>query len=218
MTQVPPRSACVLLEGRKFLHPYLERAFKAANYELTICSPQEAPFVFHGPVIALVALDGEVPDSTASVLRFPPAVVGTAMEGPIRTLAEDVASGRFMHVRKLPYPRIQVVHATDLADAAVRLAMASAPPGQWLIDDGETPGIDQLADALAHRMNNKTVMTFPWPFWARLLRIGREWRLIHFDENSGETQPPSFAAEFDFKTHPVCTYLLTHDYDSPDSL
>lgn len=218
MTQPSRRSACVLLEGREFLHPYLRQAFDAASYDLTICTPQTAPFVFHGPVIALVALDGEVPESTASVLRFPPAVVGTAMDGPIRTLAEDVATGRFMHVRKLPYPRIQVVHATDLAAAAVHLALASAPPGQWIVDDGVTPGIDELADALAHRINNKTIMTFPWPLWARLLHIGRQWRLIHFDENEGAGQLPSFAAEFNFKTHPVCEYLLTHDYDNPDSL
>ncbi|MDE6278052.1 MAG: hypothetical protein K2M06_08095 [Muribaculaceae bacterium] len=204
--QTAPRPrAVVLMEGREYLRPYLERVFEP-EYEFLICRELPAG----EPVDACVSILGE--DDRDEGLAMPaiiiPEVIATGMDGLGRRLAEDVAAGRFFAIRDTDYPRVRVVHATDVAEAAF-LAAKRGAAGIWRLDDGAEPTLNELADALAYRMNGKRLYALPRK-WARLFGVGRKWMRYSC---SPAPEVASFAEAFDFRPTPVCTYLKTHVYD-----
>lgn len=197
--------AVVFLAGREFLHPYLHRAFEGAGYRLDILRPgDDKP---EGALCVRVAGEEEnVTDFDGPVIVVPE-IVGTGMQGVTRELAEDVAAGRFFAIRDFDYPRIRVVHAVDIAAAALEAA-EKRTPGVWSLDDGETPTLNALADALAFRMKGKRLYALPRK-WAMLFGVGRRWR--RYEQRAAAH--PSFAEAFGFRPTSVCEYLRTHVYD-----
>lgn len=197
--------AVVFLEGREFLHPYLQRAFEGAGYRLDILRHgADKP---DGALCVRIAGEEEnVADFDGPVIVVPE-IVGTGMQGVTRELAEDVAAGRFFAIRDFDYPRIRVVHAVDIAAAALEAA-EKRTSGVWSLDDGETPTLNALADALAFRMKGKRLYALPRK-WAMLFGVGRRWR--RYEQRVAVH--PSFAEIFGFRPTPVCEYLRTHVYD-----
>lgn len=198
--------AVVFLKGREYLHPYLHRVFDEAGYRLDILSPgAEVPP--EAIVCARIAGADEPCAEDGLPVIVVPEIVGTGMQGVVRELAEDVAAGRFFAIRDFDYPRIRVVHATDVAAAALQAAVKRRP-GVWSLDDGERPTLNALADALAFRMKGKRLYALPRK-WAMLFGVGRRWRRYE----QGADVHPSFAEAFGFAPTPVCEYLRTHVYD-----
>ena len=95
--------------------------------------------------------------------------IGTGMTGWPRRLAADIYRGWFMH-----FPdndaRVSAIHATDVAAAGAGLCVYPWPDKETLVlnaTDACDPGITDLANALAFRMNDKRIST--------LSTVGQRW-------------------------------------------
>lgn len=146
----------------------------------------------------------------AFVLRCAP-IAGTGMTGAVRSLAEDIMRGIFLH-----FPgnegRMSVVHASDVARAARMLVDTCPDGGVFNLTDGDDPKIDDLAEALAFRMNNKrisTLSTRPQQIIARILYGRRRY------DSYTRTRLYSSARiqALGFEPQAVCNYMRTHLYD-----
>ncbi len=201
----PRKQAFVRLTGHEYLHPYLKAEFEPF-YKLEIVRELPAELPAEAIRVCLASEHDRLPEADAPVLIFPE-IIATGMTGMPRRLAEDVASGRFYSIRDTDYPRVRVLHAVDLA-AAARIAAERAESGIWSLDDGDTPTLNALADALAYRMNGKRLFALPRK-WARLFGVGRKWMRY----SCPEARFASFADSTGFRPHSVCEYLRTHVYD-----
>ena len=199
-------TAFVQLEGREYLHPYLKAEFEPACTLEIVSELPSADEAGEALRVCIVPENNPVPATDAPVLIVPE-IIATGMQGMPRRLAEDVASGRFYLIRDTDYPRVRVLHAVDLATAA-RIAAERRTSGIWSLDDGDTPTLNALADALAYRMNGKRLFALPRK-WARLFGVGRKWMRY----TATPPRYPSFAECAGFRPHSVCEYLRTHVYD-----
>lgn len=148
------------------------------------------------------------------VLRAAP-VVATGMTGDVRKLAEDVYRGIFFHLPGND-ARMSVVHAVDVARVAALASQAGAlPSGRTVImniTDGVDPRIDDLAEALAYRFDNKrisTLSTRPQQIIGRWLygkRVERYTLSRRFDGSA-------LVTALGYEPTDVCRYLRTHVYD-----
>lgn len=189
-----------------FLQPYIEAAF-GPDFDVTFVQ-ELSDATARDVAVAIVAETEKLPESSVIPVIMVPEIVGTCMCGLPRRLVEDVASGHFFSIRDTDYPRVRVVHATDVASAA-RLAALRGEPGAWRLDDGHEPTLNALADALAYRMNGKRLFALPRK-WARLFGVGRKWLSYRSPEPPAV---PSFVEDFGYTPAEVCTYLRTHIYD-----
>lgn len=134
-----------------------------------------------------------------------PNIVGTGMNGRTRRMAEGIYSGRFFHVAGSE-GRTSVIHATDVARAA---ALAAGSEGQFILTDGTSPSIRDLAEALAFRIDDKRLFTLPAWFC-------RRWYSKEFYSflTSDTTRTETFTEVFpDFRPADTLNYLRTHIYD-----
>lgn len=134
-----------------------------------------------------------------------PNIVGTAMSGFPMTLAEAIARGRFYHIPDND-ARISTIHASDVA-LAVKLSMGCA--GDFTVTDLTDPTIDDLAEALAHRLQQRRIYTLrqPWVRWAMNRKL---YNAVTTDDLHDGSR---FAEQFGFTPTPVTEYLTTHVYD-----
>lgn len=134
-----------------------------------------------------------------------PYIIGTGMDGLPMRIAAGIKRGTFAHIRDNE-AHISVIHATDVARAA---QLASGIQGAYTLTDITDPSICDLAEALAHRLNDKRLLTIKRS-WARWW-YGRSY----FDElTTDHTAPCTFIEVFpDFRPTPVVEYLKTHVYD-----
>ncbi len=145
------------------------------------------------------------------ILRCPN-VIGTAMTGFPRELAESIFRGTFFHF-KGNEARVSAVHAADVAAAIAALAEMPTAEGIYNISDGENPTLHDLAEAIAFRMNNKRIST--------LSTKGQLWfgRLIYGKKRySTYTTSRTFDCSrlcrtIDYRPTPTTEYLRTHVYD-----
>lgn len=133
-------------------------------------------------------------------------IVGTGMNGLPMRLARGIDNGTLFHI-KGNEAEISVVHAVDVAAVACRLA---GTEGIYNVTDGCHTRIDALIDALAFRMNDKTVFSLS----ARPARLlyGKTYYGILTDTllfDDGALVQATGAMPM----HPVCEYLRTHVYD-----
>lgn len=140
-------------------------------------------------------------------------IVGTGMNGFAMRLARGIDNGLLFHIRGNE-AEISVVHAVDVAAVAHKLIDSVADGRTYNVTDGNATPIDRLIDALAHRINNKNVMTVS-PKIARLL-YGKSYfqqmtTTLTFDSAR------LMEATQGMCMHDVCDYLMTHVYDE-DSL
>lgn len=141
----------------------------------------------------------------AAVIALPQWVIGTGMTGLPRELAARVWRGTFFR-EPASDPAISAIHATDVA-RAVRLTLGEK--GIFIVTDGRTHTLDELADALAWRMGQKRVLTAP-ARWARWLP-GHSFRrrCTELPQVDGS----QFIASHNFHPANVAEYLKTHVYD-----
>lgn len=92
-----------------------------------------------------------------------PYVVGTAMNGLTRRIAAAIYSGRYVQIRDNK-AAISLIHAEDVAQA---VKQSAGMEGSYVLTDGAETPINSLADALAHRIDNKRLFTIAlrWARW-----------------------------------------------------
>ncbi len=199
------------LGSSDFLVPYLRR-------ELTPDFDPEKPEPEQAPVAAVrIFRTDERPQADTrfealcreqslpvATLRCPN-IVGTGMQGLPRRIAEGIYKGTFFHISGSE-GRTSVVHAVDVARAA---ALAAGSNGDYVLTDGTSPTIHDLAEALAYRIDNKRIFSLP----ARLCRwwYSRDFfRLLTSDTSEVETFTTAFPG---FLPVDTLNYLRTHIYD-----
>lgn len=154
-------------------------------------------------------------DVRLSILRCPP-IVGTGMKGPLRKLVNSIYRGSYNHISD-DNSRLSVVHAVDVAVAAVDIAPIG---GIYNITDGVNPTRHDLAEALSARIGHKRIYTIS-PKRARLIaricdylpfttygtkRLEEMTTTLTFDSSK-------IIATLGRRPHSVTEYLTTHDYD-----
>lgn len=221
--------------GKDFLRPYFMRqfpgrdavadditpgrtAFFISDTEIYDCSPDEwadedAPVRTDSPLAeaekAFMA-KAHGAGCRAFILRCAPTVC-TGMQGRARRLLNDIYRGVFFH---LPgnEARLSVVHGSDVAAAAAFLTASDAEGGIFNLTDADHPTIDDLAEALAYRLDNKrisTVSTKPQQWFARLVYGGRRLDAYTVSALVSSAKIESMG----FMPQAVCRYLRNHVYD-----
>lgn len=182
-----------------FVRPYVEACIGGVEFT----DDEDAPFT-------AVVCDADDVDAMAG--RYPGAAVlgcrwliGTGMTGLPRELAARVWRGTFFHIPGSEIP-LSAVHAVDMARA---VALTLGKPGKYMVTDGCPHTLDELADALAHRLGQKRVLTAP----KRLARWLPGWHFRMKCAAVDTIDGSDFAREFDFTPVDVTEYLRTHVYD-----
>lgn len=167
-------------------------------------------------------------DLTPTIIRCAN-TVGTGMKGLPMDLARGIFRGTLRHiavprvkhetrlrknteVAQRPEALLSVIHATDVAVAAELLSRPGRQPEQseiFNLSDNTQTDINDLIDALAHRINDKHVGSAS-PFWARMLNGRRIWRAMN---RSLTFNPMKILRVTGIEPHPVTEYLRTHVYD-----
>ncbi|MBD5213251.1 MAG: NAD-dependent epimerase/dehydratase family protein [Bacteroidales bacterium] len=152
-----------------------------------------------------------------AILR-PAPVVGTGMGGELRTMVNRIYRATYRHVIG-DESRMSVVHATDLASAAVMLLGSE---GIYNITDGIDPTRHDLAEALSSRLNRKRIYSLPAKRMKLIARIG-DWLPITV-YNTKRLQLQTSTLTYDSTKlrealpdwHPadVTDYLTSHVYDA----
>ncbi len=144
------------------------------------------------------------------ILRCAP-IIGTGMTGQMRRLAEEIYRGVFFH-----FPgneaRKSVVHASDVARAAVFLANSGAEEGVYNLSDGIDPTLHDIAEALAYRMDNKRISnlsTKPQQWFGRIV-YGRE-RYRRY--TTSVLVSANKLSALGFTPADTCSYMRSHIYD-----
>jgi nucleoside-diphosphate-sugar epimerase len=151
---------------------------------------------------------------TLSILRSP-AIVGTGMQGPMRQLVNDIYRGSYHHIAD-DQARTSVIHAVDVAQAAVAIAPIG---GIYNLTDGVNPTRHDLADALASRMGKKilTLRLSRARSWAKIndflpftslnsRRLSQLTTTLTYSSNR-------LFEKLNWRPNSVTQYLLTHVYD-----
>ena len=144
------------------------------------------------------------------ILRLPPFVIGTGMQGLPRTLARGVARGTMLKIKDNE-AEVSAVHAVDIARVAAVLA-SSRPQNPLAVNvPGITVRINDLIEALGVRIKDKRVGSIK-PFWAKAL-YGQSLYAdlttsLTFDDTAINTLLPE-----DFVFQNPAEYLTTHVYD-----
>lgn len=95
-------------------------------------------------------------DVCLTILR-PGEIVGNAMTGRIRKMADMIENGLYMHLPGYD-GTIPLIHAEDLAATATCLCGHN---GIFNLADGHAHRRTEVAEALAHRLNDKRILTVP---------------------------------------------------------
>ena len=152
-----------------------------------------------------------------AILR-PAPVVGTGMGGELRTMVNRIYRATYRHVIG-DEARMSVVHATDLASAAVMLLGTG---GIFNVTDGIDPTRHDLAEALCSRLDRKRIYSLSAKRMKLIARIG-DWLPITVyntrrlkQQTSTLTYDSSRLREALPDWHPssVTDYLVSHVYDS----
>ena len=147
---------------------------------------------------------------TPVILRLPPFVIGTGMQGLPRTLARGVARGTMLRIKDND-AEVSAVHAVDVARVA-RILAESRPETPVIVTvAGVTVKMNDLVDALGVRIKDKRVGSIK-PFWAKALYGQSLYRDLTtsavFDGSAlGSLLPEGFEFE-----NPA-EYLKSHVYD-----
>ena len=178
----------------EFVRPYIMQAIPDAEW----AGPDQAE--------AIISL-GTAVTAGVPVLRLDlPHVIGTHMTGLPREMVNAIGRGTFFHIPGITR-HINTVHAADVASACALLAGEN---GHYTLTDGSYPTADDLAEALAARIDGKRILTMN----PRLARWFYGRRTL--DERSTDEERiyiPQILTERGWRPTPVCDYLRTHIYD-----
>ena len=201
--------------GNEFLVPYLRREltpdFDPERPELTpdpepSCAVRIVQESFEGNNADLEAFREACRERSLPVLTLRcPNIIGTGMTGRMRRLAESIYRGSYFHVAG-GEGRTSLIHATDVARA---VAVAAGSVGEYLLTDNTPHAIHDIAEALARRIDDKRIFT--WPAWlCRIWYSSATYRFLTSDTCRQDTFAEAFP---DFAPADTVNYLLTHVYD-----
>lgn len=155
---------------------------------------------------------------TLTVLRLP-MTIGTWMNGRSRKLVNRIHRGTYHHIAGND-ARTSVVHVRDVVNAAIKLASTG---GTFNITDAVDPTYHDLTEALAHRLNDKKIMTLRPKRAKRWALLGDFIPGMSFtsEELRKTTTTLTYSSEkiwqvLDFKPIDVTDFLLHHNYDSDE--
>lgn len=137
-----------------------------------------------------------------------PEVIGTGMRGLAMRMARGIARGTLMHIRGNKGV-MSLIHAVDVAKYAVDGRITGMTVN---LTDGAETTTDALIDALAHRLNDKTIFTIKWPVIAKAL-YGSAYYNQLANQLTFNNKAISDAIGSDFAPNIVTQYLTTHIYD-----
>lgn len=153
---------------------------------------------------------------TPVILRCAP-IVGTGMNGPVMDLVKSLNRGLARHISPAPETLISLVHAVDLPKVIWELTYVLPKnvksPIIYNVTDGVDTDVDDLIEALAHRLNDKRISTVKRR-WARLLMGSAIYRYLTTTLTFSNSQ---LMEAIQYTPTIVTDYLLTHIYDH-DSL
>lgn len=144
--------------------------------------------------------------SVAPCILRVPHVIATGMTGLPMRMARGIARDTLTHI-KGNEALIPVIHGVDVAQYAHALLGKDV---EVEITDGTQTTVDQLIDALARRIKDKTVYTLT-PRWARLLYGKEYYNQLTNSQQVDDSKARALAP--DVVLHPVAEYLTTHVYD-----
>ena len=219
--------------GREFLWPYIKKAASAHTLTDNAGEADVAIMVsstdIYTPGELLLAAESTPtnPDSAwighesafaagcencRTVILRCPNVIGTAMTGFPRELAESIFRGTFFHF-KGNEARVGAVHAADVAAAIAALAEMPTAEGIYNISDGENPKLHDLAEAIAVRMTNKRISTLSTKgqLWLGRLIYGKKRYRAYTTSRTFDCS--RLCRTIDYRPTPTTEYLRTHVYD-----
>ena len=227
----------LILGDGHFLIPYLEAAFKGADIirDAKAVGPDGVD-----TAVIILGNSGALPESikcrsivaissandtdsraeervvelakrsgTPLALLRPAEIVGTGMTGLPREIANRIYRGTFFHIPGENEPRISVIHAIDVARATT---VAAGHEGIFNLSDGTDPTLEELAEAISHRLGHKRIYSLSGRK-ARLLTRLFPSLLITGDHRISMTDAALFAG---FRPLTVTDYLIHHHYDEND--
>lgn len=219
--------------GREFLWPYIKKAASAHTLtdnagEADVAIMVSSTDIYTAGELLLAAESTPTnPDSAwighesafaagcencRTVILRCPNVIGTAMTGFPRELAESIFRGTFFHF-KGNEARVGAVHAADVAAAIAALAEMPTAEGIYNISDGENPTLHDLAEAIAFRMNNKRISTLSTKgqLWLGRLIYGKKRYSTYTTSRTFDCS--RLCRTIDYRPTPTTEYLRTHVYD-----
>ncbi len=188
----------VCAPAREFILPYIDR--ELSGWYERVDDPAAADFR-----VAVISPGDELPQgfpAGGTVLECPN-IVGTGMTGLPMEIARRIAGGTYFHILGND-ARLSTIHASDVA-RAVYLSIGSGR--RITLTDGADPTFIDFADALAHRINDKRILTVK-PLWARFLMRAGLRRMVTTDAVVYRVSSLE-----GFTPTPVVEYLHTHVYD-----
>lgn len=207
----------VMAPAREFLLKYFDRAF---DCRITP-DPAEADFS-HAVLVMGTGYDSseEMRGFIASCKQHNiklitlkvPYVIGTGMNGLMLRLARGIARGFHLKIEGNE-ARWSVIHATDVANAALRIVNEELSDKEFIIS-APPVRVGDLQDALSFRIKNKRLGTVK-PRWAKIIYGSELYGLLTTD-NIVDTSDFELAFP-DFIFANPAEYLQTHVYDN-DSL
>ncbi|MCM1518760.1 MAG: NAD-dependent epimerase/dehydratase family protein [Pseudoflavonifractor sp.] len=154
-------------------------------------------------------------DVKLTILR-PALIIGTGMNGSAAAMARGIDRGYYFHIKDNEARR-SVIHAADVAIAA---RLTAPIGGIYNLSDGVHPTVHDLAEAIAHRLGDKRIMTLPRRTVDMVARLGDCIPLLPLStarlRQLTETLTVSNAAirrATPLEPRDVVSYLTTHDYD-----
>lgn len=156
----------------------------------------------------------EANNKTAIIIRCGE-IIGTGMTGFPARLAKMIWRGTFFHFPNNE-TRISVIHASDVARTVCKILLSGLPAGiphTLNLTDAADPTIQELAEALAFRMNEKrisTLSTRPQQWIGKILygkKLMKELSLTRTADSS------LLRTAIGITPVPVCSYLREHVYD-----
>ena len=207
----------VFAGGREFLLKYFDRAFDCRITNNPAEAEKNQAFVVMGAEfdesddIKSFVRECQTRNINVTVLKVPH-VIGTGMNGLMLRMARGVARGFHLKIKENE-ARWSVIHATDIASAALRVANSDSENATFTISAPPVK-VNDLQDALSHRIKNKRLGSTK-PRWAKIIYGSELYALLTQDKI---VDTSDFEAAFpDFVFADPAEYLKTHIYDN-DSL
>ena len=231
----------ILSSPDSFLTPYITDAIKlqgagkamSAEYYLTADADEIAPRVVaifydcrdvaklynqmqsvdRAIVIADETTERYDNHDNATIVR-PGWIIGTGMTGAPMRLLDAINRGAYFHTVQSENTRQELIHAADLAKAAVKLGTADNLQPEIHLHDDSIPTIKEIAEAFALRLKGKRIYTLKTS-WARLLMslLGTR-QLLDMTTDNHECRP---ATSIDGVTpRNTLEYITTHQYGPED--
>ncbi len=152
------------------------------------------------------------------VLRLPELVIGTGMDNLGIKIAHQIYRGTYVHISGKD-GLCSAIHASQVAEAALKCVEKDIT-GTYILTDGVSHSVHDLAEALAFRLNDKRIFSFT-DGKARFFRSigdilgisGWSSKMYDFKTKKLTFSPERLLSSIDFRPVSVTEYLKNHNYD-----